>query len=213
MERHRQDDAFFNVAEGIRREVEKVRTRDLIGSQATLPESISQPVVFLMHRRDEEARDAITALLKAIGVKVITWSNILSELDLHERDVSLAVRKGFELAHAAFILCTPDEVSFLRPELWKPLDTPNIKRPRFQPMQNVLLELGYALRDWEDRTVYITIGRPIYPSIKVDRGSMTGIGQEKLGGRTIDEICSALDVKEDPFTAQLSALPLPAEER
>ena len=111
-----------------------------------------------MHGRDEEVKDAIIALLKAIGVRVITSSNTLSELDLNKRDVWQAVRKGFERAHAAVILFTPDEVSFLRPELWTALDTPGIKGPRFQPRQNVLLELGYALHEWEDRTIYITVG-------------------------------------------------------
>jgi Predicted nucleotide-binding protein containing TIR-like domain len=111
-----------------------------------------------LHGRDSEARDAITEFLETIGVKVVTWSYALSELDLNDRDIWRIVGKGFELSGAVIVLSTPDEVSFLRPELWQPYDSPTAKGPRFQPRQNVLLELGYALLKGESRTIHITVG-------------------------------------------------------
>jgi Predicted nucleotide-binding protein containing TIR-like domain len=118
----------------------------------------TQPTVFLVHGRDSEARDAITEFLETIGVKVVTWSYALSALDLNDRDIWRIVGKGFDLSHAVVVLSTPDEVSFLRPELWQPHDSPTAKGPRFQPRQNVLLELGYALLKGESRTIHITVG-------------------------------------------------------
>lgn len=43
----------------------------------------------------------------------------------------------------------------------------------------------------------------IYPSIKIDQGLLTGTAGVGLGGRSIDEICRALDVQPDPFIEQL----------
>ena len=118
----------------------------------------SQPSIFLVHGRDQQARHAINVLLEAIGVKVITWPGAVSELDINHRDIWRIVQKGFELAHAAVILFTPDEIGFLRPELWKPTDGPNARGPRYQTRQNVVLELGYALNGFADRTIHVIVG-------------------------------------------------------
>lgn len=118
----------------------------------------AQPTVFLVHGRDTEARDAITEFLETMGVKVVTWAHALSALDLSDRDIWRIVGQGFALSDAVIVLSTPDEVSFLRPELWRRHDSPTARGPRFQPRQNVLLELGYALFKGESITIHITVG-------------------------------------------------------
>lgn len=49
---------------------------------------------------------------------------------------------------------------------------------------------------------------PIYPRIKVDEVSLAAQPDRSLGGRDIDQICAALGVEDDPFTALLAAHPL-----
>jgi predicted nucleotide-binding protein len=118
----------------------------------------TQPTVFLVHGRDTEARDAITEFLEAMGVKVVTWADALSALDLSDRDIWRIVGKGFALSDAVIVLSTPDEVGLLRSELWRRHDSPTARGPRFQPRQNVLLELGYALFKGESSTIHVTVG-------------------------------------------------------
>jgi predicted nucleotide-binding protein len=118
----------------------------------------TRPTVFLVHGRDAEAREAMTELLEAMGVTIVTWSDALSTLSLSDRDIWRIVGQGFALSHAVIVLSTPDEVSFLRQELRRPHDSLTARGPRFQPRQNVLLELGYALSKEESRTIHITVG-------------------------------------------------------
>ena len=100
----------------------------------------------------------MTEFLEAMGVKIVTWSHALSALDLNNRDIWRIVGQGFALSQAVIVLSTPDEVSFLRPELWRRHDSTSARGPRFQPRQNVLLELGYALSKGERSTIHITVG-------------------------------------------------------
>ena len=110
----------------------------------------SQPTIFLIHGRDHAARDAIHELLIAIGVSVVTWPNALDELPPDQHDIWRVAKQGFRMTHAAVVILSPDEVAFLSPQYWKVKDDDKQRGPRFQSRPNVLLELGYAIHEWEN---------------------------------------------------------------
>jgi len=66
----------------------------------------------------------------------------------------------------------------------------------------------FAVEERVNPDIFRTMIGPIYPSIKIDRGSMTGMDGKVLGGRTIEQICNELRVEADSFAGHLADWPL-----
>ena len=131
------------------------------------------PSLFLIHGRDHDSRDAITELVTAFGIEIITWLEALTSLPFDKHDVWSVVRQGLSMAHGAIVILSPDEISWLQPEFRNPKDGPVERGPRFQPRPNVLIELGYALHEWEDRTMQIVVGPTKLPSDRDGKWALT----------------------------------------
>jgi hypothetical protein len=131
------------------------------------------PSLFLIHGRDHDSRDAIATLVKSLGIEVITWAEALTSLPFNKHDVWSVVKQGFSLAHGAIVILSPDEISWLQSEFRNPKDGLVDRGPRFQPRPNVLIELGYALHEWEDRTMQIVIGPTKLPSDRDGKWTLT----------------------------------------
>ena len=137
------------------------------------PIQIKFPSLFLIHGRDHDSRDAIATLVRSLGIEVITWSEAITSLPFNKHDVWSVVRQGFSLAHGAIVILSPDEISWLQSEFRNPKDGSVERGPRFQPRPNVLIELGYALYEWEDRTMQIVIGSTKLPSDRDGKWTLT----------------------------------------
>jgi hypothetical protein len=66
----------------------------------------------------------------------------------------------------------------------------------------------FAIEEAVAPEVFKAFVLPIYPSIKVDEVSLSKQDDRTMGGRNIDQICSALGVDDDPFMAELATHPL-----
>lgn len=150
------------------------------------------PSLFLVHGRDHESLDAITALVTALGVEVIKWQEAMDSLPLQERNIWSIVRRGFSLAHGAIVILSPDEISWLQSEFRKPTDSPVERGPRFQSRPNVLIELGYALHEWEDRTIQVVIGPTKLPSDRDGKWALTISGGDKESTNFRDQFSKIL---------------------
>jgi len=113
--------------------------------------------VFVVHGRDNAAKDELSALLTEMGLEPIV---------LHRQaDEGRTIIEKFE-AHAdvgfAFILLTPDEVSYLADED-KKADAHRVKEFRARP--NVIFEFGYFVgRLGRSRTCCLYRGNVTLPS-------------------------------------------------
>ncbi|MCC7407304.1 MAG: nucleotide-binding protein [Phycisphaeraceae bacterium] len=114
--------------------------------------------VFVVHGRDEHARQAIYAFLRAIGIQPIEWMSALSMSKKAAPYISDVLEKAFANARAIVVLLTPDDLVELRPDLATSTDKPNESIRTGQARPNVLFEAGMAFAIHPDQTLLVQLG-------------------------------------------------------
>lgn len=95
--------------------------------------------VFVVHGRDNAARLAMFAFLRAIDLRPTEWPEaVASPFIGHVLDVALGE------AQAIVVLMTPDDMAYLRADYAAGTDDPDV-RPQGQARPNVLFEAGMAM--------------------------------------------------------------------
>ena len=113
--------------------------------------------VFVVHGRNERARDAMFALLRSAGLKPIEWSQAVAATGEASPYIGMVLDSAFEEAQAVVVLMTPDEIAYLRSE-YSSDDTDPECEPAAQPRPNVLFEAGIALGRDPKRTILVELG-------------------------------------------------------
>jgi predicted nucleotide-binding protein len=139
-----------STAPAAARDVAEVQARDE-------PDDLRRNV-FVVHGRDEAARRALFAFLRALGLRPLEWEKLVGETGKDTPFLSEAVRKGLAAARAVVVLMTPEDVVRLHPELHEPGEASAETGASLQARPNVLLELGMALITHPDRTLILVIG-------------------------------------------------------
>ena len=119
--------------------------------------------VFVVHGRNEAARDTMFAFLKSIGLLPLDWESLVRLTGKGAPYVGEVLDAGFKRATAAVVLFTPDDEARLRPQFHS-VNEPNYEKELTgQPRPNVILETGMALALAKDRTILVEFGalRPI----------------------------------------------------
>jgi hypothetical protein len=122
--------------------------------------SLSSPdtsKVFVVHGRNETARDAMFDFLRALGVQPIEWSQAVKLTGKGSPYIGEILDAAFAVAQAIVVLMTPDEVAYLRSEYASSDDDPETQ-PAAQARPNVLFEAGMALGRNPDRTILVELG-------------------------------------------------------
>ena len=114
--------------------------------------------VFVIHGRNEEAREAIFDFLNSIGLDPIHWEAAVKETGQSSPYVGHIIDAGLSRAHAAVVILTPDDTVTLNPRLQSPDDPPIERGPAGQPRPNVFYEAGLAMSQFEDSTIIVEIG-------------------------------------------------------
>jgi predicted nucleotide-binding protein len=118
--------------------------------------------VFLVHGRDDAAREGLTDLLTAFEVETLPWREAAHAAGMGSATTLEIVKAGMAYADVVVVLLTPDDMARLRPEL-----APGEQEEEFkgQPRMNVVFEAGLAMglapnpeRDRE-RIVFVQVGR------------------------------------------------------
>ncbi|MER6681029.1 nucleotide-binding protein [Streptomyces olivaceoviridis] len=119
--------------------------------------------VFVVHGRDEEVRLRMFDLLRLLDLRPLEWEALVNATGKTAPFLGEVVAGAPELAQAALVLLTPDDVAQLHPDLRGRNEPPYEIEPTGQPRPNVLIELGMVLMAYPERTLMVEVGelRPI----------------------------------------------------
>ncbi|MFO0837220.1 MAG: nucleotide-binding protein [Phycisphaerae bacterium] len=127
------------------------------GTKKTQKKTANQ--AFVVHGRDGDARDAMFAFLRSLGIKPIEWNSAIAMSKKAAPYIGQVLDAGFGNARAIVVLLTPDDLARLRPELLSDSDAPFERRETGQARPNVLFEAGRAFSSHPDRTVMVQLGK------------------------------------------------------
>lgn len=135
--------------------------RNMAKKQADL--GVDTRKVFVVHGRNNAAREALFTFLRAIGLHPLEWSEMVQATGKASPYIGEVLETGFSIAQAVVVLMTPDDEARLR-EQYRGPDEPSSETDLTpQPRPNVLLEAGMALGLFPERTVIVELGqlRPV----------------------------------------------------
>lgn len=132
---------------------EVMRKPDTSTSAAT---SSNPKKVFVVHGRNEKARQALFSFLRAIGLDPIEWGEAVAMTGKAFPYVGEVLDVALKSAQAIVVLFTGDDWATLDNLHLHPGEAP--ESAKLQPRPNVLLEAGMALGFNPDRTVVVELG-------------------------------------------------------
>ncbi len=116
-------------------------------------------VVFVVHGRNDEARNALFEFLRAIGLHPLEWSEAIGATGSASPYIGEILDAAFDVAQAVVVLLTPDDDARLKQQFWNKGDAPYETVAGSQPRPNVLFEAGMAMGRDAPRTVLVELGR------------------------------------------------------
>ena len=119
----------------------------------------SDTTVFVVHGRDEAARNDMFDFLRALGLRPLEWMEAIKFTRKPMPYIGDILKTAFEHAEAVVVLMTPDDYAYLRKDLQKRHDKPFEKKPTGQARPNVIFEAGLAFATHPDKTVLVEMGQ------------------------------------------------------
>ena len=114
--------------------------------------------VLVVHGRNGQARDALFALLRAIGLHPLEWSEAILATGNPTPYIGDILDAAFSQAHAVIVLFTPDDLAMLNKQLWDEGEPAHETELTGQARPNVLFEAGMAMGRNAERTVLVELG-------------------------------------------------------
>ena len=114
--------------------------------------------VFVVHGRNERAREAMFVFLRAIGLHPLEWSEAIRATGNPIPYVGEILETAFATAQAVVVLFTPDDEARLRDAFRATGDPPHETELTGQARPNVLFEAGMAMGRSQERTVLVELG-------------------------------------------------------
>lgn len=112
----------------------------------------------VVHGRDQRAKEAMFAFLKALDLKPLEWTTGIGMTGSANPTVQQIVDALFGKASAVVVLLTPDDEARLREPFHEPNDPPHEVNLTPQARPNVLFEAGMAISSHPQNTVMVQIG-------------------------------------------------------
>jgi predicted nucleotide-binding protein len=113
--------------------------------------------VFVVHGRNEKARDGIFDFLRSIGLDPIEWNRAIKSTGKASPFIGEVLDTAFEEAQAVVVLITGDDIAKLKDHYVRKDDPDYEKKPTPQARPNVLFEAGLAFGRCSDRTVLVVL--------------------------------------------------------
>ena len=114
--------------------------------------------VFVVHGRNETARGALFAFLRAIDLRPLEWSKAIGATGKTSPYVGEILDAAFCRAHAVVVLFTPDDEARLKEQFRTDSDPTHEVELTGQARPNVLFEAGMAMGRHPERTILVEIG-------------------------------------------------------
>ena len=126
-------------------------------TQELMPPTNSREI-FVVHGRNQAARDALFGFLRAIDLHPLGWPEVSQATGKALPYTGEILDTAFSKAHAVVVLLTPDDEARLRREFWGENPPPYETELTGQARPNVLFEAGRAMEKYPDRTVFVELG-------------------------------------------------------
>ena len=114
--------------------------------------------VFVVHGRNQAARDALFIFLRSIGLHPMEWSEVVQSTGKASPYIGEILDAAFSRAQAVVVLLTPDDEAMLKEVFWSETELPHETQLTGQARQNVLFEAGMAMGRNADQTVLVELG-------------------------------------------------------
>lgn len=114
--------------------------------------------VFVVHGRNRQARDAVFAFLRSLGLRPLEWNQVIRMTGQPTPYVGTILEVAFREAAAVVVLLTPDDQARLSRELLSPSDAAYERNLTGQARPNVLFEAGMAFGKNPSSTVLAQLG-------------------------------------------------------
>ena len=114
--------------------------------------------VFVVHGRNDQARNALYGFLREIGLHPLEWDEARQATGKPTPYIGEIVDAGISHAYAVIVLFTPDDLAMLKEQL-RDIDEPSHETELTgQARPNVLFEAGMAMGQKAERTVLVELG-------------------------------------------------------
>ena len=140
---------------------EKEQANNLGGAKETMPKDNNN--IFVVHGRNNLARDSMFAFLRALKLNPIEWNEAIKMTGKASPFIGEILNKAFSEAQAVVVILSGDDEARLKKEFQTEDDPPYEKNLTPQDRPNVLFEAGMAFGRHEDRTVIVQIGSELRP--------------------------------------------------
>jgi len=115
--------------------------------------------VFVVHGRNKEIRSSMFLFLRELGLQPLEWGDLVEATGNPTPSILEVLRAGFEVAQAAVVVFTPDDVAKLNERFCTEEDPVHERELTPQPRPNVIFEAGMVMAHFPRRTVIVQIGR------------------------------------------------------
>jgi predicted nucleotide-binding protein len=115
--------------------------------------------VFVVHGRDEQVRRCFVDFLRSLDLRPLDWEELVARTGATAPFLGDVLVQAPHVAQAVLVLCTPDDIVQLHPDLASPSDSDEDRARGAQVRPNVIFELGQALAVCPERTIMVEIGR------------------------------------------------------
>lgn len=140
--------------------VDKDQLNNTGGAKYTM---LNNKNIFVVHGRNNIARDSLFAFLRALNLNPIEWDEAVKMTGKASPFIGEILNKAFSEAQAVVVLLSGDDEARLKKEFQNADDPPYEKNLTAQARPNVLFEAGMAFARHEDRTVLVQIGSELRP--------------------------------------------------
>ena len=114
--------------------------------------------VFVVHGRNNPARDALFEFLRALDLRPLEWSEAAQSTGKPSPYIGEILNAAFSRAHAVAVLFTPDDEARLKESLQNDSEPQHETKLTGQARPNVLFEAGMAMARHQDRTIFVELG-------------------------------------------------------
>ena len=125
--------------------------------KSLLPSSDTRQV-FVVHGRNEKAREALFTFLHSVGLDPLEWPEAVKSTGQPTPYVGEILNAAFSQAHAVIVLLTPDDEACLKQQFRSESDPRHEVEPTGQARPNVLFEAGMAMGRDSNRTILVELG-------------------------------------------------------